>query len=374
MKIQSRNLPFYFKLTTFLLGSVCFIGLFYIASGIITPILLSLLFSIVLLPFSNFLSAKLKFSNALASFFTVLLFILIILGLLFFISWQISRITNDWLFIKNNLLSHLKVLQNLIYNQFNLTISEQNSFFNDYTNNLIQTGEEIATTLVKSVTDAFLNLTLIPIYTFLFLFYRTLFIDFLSRIYPEKSHELVKKIIGEIKLTLNNYIIGLFIEMIAVATLTSIGLLLIGVKYAIVLGIITGLLNLIPYIGILFAGFLSIIVTLSTSSEISQIISVLFVVIIVQIIDNNLLITFVLSSKVKINAFVSIIGILIGGALSGIPGMILAIPICVILKVIFDNVPTLQPWGYLMADDIPKESVWKSTAPPITQEEPEENN
>lgn len=371
MKIQSRNLPFYFKLTTFLLGSVCFIGLFYIASGIITPILLSLLFAIILLPFSNFLAAKLKFTNALASFFTVLLFILIILGLLFFISWQISRITNDWLFIKNNLLSHLKVLQNLIYNQFNLTISEQNSFFNDYTNNLIQTGEEIATTLVKSVTDTFLNLTLIPIYTFLFLFYRTLFINFLSKIYPEKSHELVKKIIGEIKLTLNNYIIGLFIEMIAVATLTSIGLLIIGVKYAIVLGIITGLLNLIPYIGILFAGFLSIIVTLSTSSEISQIISVLFVVIIVQIIDNNLLITFVLSSKVKINAFVSIIGILIGGTLSGIPGMILAIPICVVLKVIFDNVPTLQPWGYLMADDIPKESVWKSTALPI---EPQESN
>lgn len=362
MRENSYKLPFYTKLTTLLLCLICIFGILYIGSGIITPVLLSLLFAVLLRPTVDFLSLKLRFPNAFASLITVLVFILVVAGLLFFISWQISGITNDWETIKINLLSHLGVLQEMIHLQFNLTVGEQNILINDYANNLIQTGEKVAANLVMSVTDTLLNLTLIPIYTFLFLLYRLHFMMFLSKLFQPKNHEIVKKIVNEIKNSLHSYIVGLFIEMFAVATLTTIGFMIIGVKYALVLGIITGLLNLVPYIGILFAGFLSVIATLSTSSDFSQIISVLIVVIIVQLIDNNILITFILSSKVKINAFVSIIGILLGGALSGIPGMFLAIPIIAVLKVIFDHVESLQPWGYLMGDDIPKEPVWKTTS------------
>ena len=146
--------------------------------------------------------------------------------------------------------------------------------------------------------------------------------------------------------------------MIAVSFLTSIGLYLIGVEYFILLGIITGILNLIPYVGILFAGVLSIVVSLSGSTDLSIALGVIVVNLIVQFIDNNILIPMFVNSKVQINAFASIIGIIIGNVLGGITGMFLAIPIIAIIKVIFDRIDYLEPWGYLLGDDLPKTYEW----------------
>jgi predicted PurR-regulated permease PerM len=151
----------------------------------------------------------------------------------------------------------------------------------------------------------------------------------------------------------------LILELLFVSALTTLGLYVIGVEYAIVLGLITGILNLIPYIGILFAGFLTIIASLTGSADLSIVVGIIVVNVIVQFIDNNLLVPLVVSSKVKINAISTIVGILIGGALAGISGMFLAIPIIAILKVIFDRIDYLEPWGYLLGDDLPKTHQWK---------------
>ena len=141
--------------------------------------------------------------------------------------------------------------------------------------------------------------------------------------------------------------------------------MVIGVEYAILLGIITGILNLIPYIGILFAGALTIVVSLGGTTDLTVIIGVIVVNIIVQLIDNNILVPLIVNSKVQINAFVSIVGIIIGGALAGVSGMFLAIPIIAVLKVIFDRIDDLEPWGYLMGDNLPKTYKWKNIKLPL---------
>jgi predicted PurR-regulated permease PerM len=109
--------------------------------------------------------------------------------------------------------------------------------------------------------------------------------------------------------------------MIAVSILTSIGLYFIGVKYFILLGVITGILNLVPYFGILIAGVLTILSSLTDSPEVSLVLGVIIVNIIVQIIGNNILVPLIINTKVQINAFVSIVGIIIGGQIAGIAGM-----------------------------------------------------
>jgi predicted PurR-regulated permease PerM len=158
---------------------------------------------------------------------------------------------------------------------------------------------------------------------------------------------------------------GLLFEMAIVSVLTTVGLMIIGVKYAILLGVITGLLNLIPYIGIVIAGVLTIIASLTGTSDLSVIVGILVVNIIVQIVDNNILVPMVVSSKVEINSIASIVGIIIGGAIAGISGMFLAIPVMAILKVIFDRTQSLEPWGYLLGDDLPKTFRWKKAAVPL---------
>ena len=235
---------------------------------------------------------------------------------------------------------------------------EQNEIITNATSDSMSSGKKIVGTTLNSAADILLNITLIPIYTFLFLLYQNHFITFLCKLVKPESHKKLREVLSQIKIAVQSYITGLLFEMIAVSVLTTIGLYFIGCEYFILLGIITGILNLVPYIGILFAGALSIVVSLSGSTDLTIALGVIGVNVVVQLIDNNILVPMFVNSKVQINALVSIVGIIVGNVLGGITGMFLAIPIIAILKVIFDRIDTLEPWGYLLGDDIPKTYEW----------------
>ena len=356
---DSIQFPFYAKLAFVLLSLISLFTILYLGQDIIVPILMSLLFAILLRPIAHFLKSKWRFPHVVAVTCTVIFFVLIVSGILFFISWQISDIANDWNAIQTNLSIHFETIQKFVSSNFNLNNVEQKVLIDNASKNVMESGKNIIGISLVSVSDVILNLTLIPIYIFLFLLYRTLFITFLSKLFQPEYHEKLQDILYHIKVSVQSYIVGLLIEMVIVSTLTTVGFMIIGVKYAIVLGLITGLLNLIPYIGILFAGILSIIATLTASPDITLIIGVLIIVIVVQLIDNNIIVPMIVGSKVQINAFVSIVGIIVGGIIAGFSGMFLAIPIIAILKVIFDRIESLEPWGYLMSDDLPKNYTWK---------------
>lgn len=368
------KLPFYAKLAFTLLSLTAVFTVLYIGQSIIIPLLFSMLFAILLMPVAHFLKSTLRFPHVIAVIFSVFLFIFIVIGIFTFISWQISDIANDWEKIKSNVSIHFNNIQELIRVNLNLSKTEQKKIIDNAAQSSLETGKTIIGNTLMSFTDTLLNLTLIPIYTFLFLLYKNHFIKFLSKLFKPEYHQNLKEIISQIKVSVQSYIIGLIIQMVAVSTLTTIGFMIIGVKYAIVLGIITGLLNLIPYIGILFAGLLSIIATLTGSPDLSLIVGVIIVIVIVQIIDNNLLVTLIVSSKVKINALASITGIIIGGAIAGFSGMFLAIPIIAVLKVIFDRIESLEPWGYLMGDDLPKTYTWHNIKLPLFDSEMSNEN
>ena len=348
--------PFYAKLFFVLFSLIALFVILYLGQKIIIPLALSLFISILLIPINDFLEKKCRFSSIFAALFSVSVFVIVLLGVIWFISWQISDIANDWESIKTNVLFHVETLQNSLKSNFNLSENDQKTIIDNASKSSFLNMENMIQNVFSSFTDILLDLTLIPIYIFLFLIYRTHFIVFLHKLIQPKHHENLRAILNQIKISMQSYIVGLLIEMFLVALLTTLGFMIIGVQYAIVLGIITGILNMIPYIGILIAGVLSIIATLTGSPDFSLIFWVIIVISIVQFIDNNIFITFIVGSKVKINAFVSIIGIIIGGVISGLSGMFLAIPITAVLKVIFDHIKPLEPWGYFMGDDIPKKS------------------
>ena len=152
-------------------------------------------------------------------------------------------------------------------------------------------------------------------------------------------------------MVVQKYITGLLIETTCVAVLNSIGLLLIGARFAILLGIIGAILNLIPYIGGLIAIVLTAIVTLSNTGSLSVTIGSVVVYLVVQFIDNNFLVPKIIGSSVQLNALVSILAVLVGGALCGIGGMFLSLPFVAICKVVFDHVEDMQPWGDLLGDE-----------------------
>ena len=361
--------PLYAKLTAVLLGLIAVIFVLYIGQDILVPVMMSFLFAILLYPIVQFLKSKLYFPHVLAVMLAVLLFVLFFVGVFVFLSFQISDFAEDFDKIERNINIHLQNIQGFVRDNFHLSSREQKQYIDTATEDSMEKGKEMIGNTLMSFTDTLVNLTLIPIYTFLILLYRTHFLLFLSKLFTKENHEQLKDILTNIRVAINSYIVGLIIEMILVSTMTTLGFMVIGVKYAILLGIITGILNIIPYIGILFAGVLSIVASLTSSPDISIIIGVIIVTVIVQLIDNNILVPMIVSSKVEINAFVSIIGIITGGAIAGVSGMFLALPILAILKVIFDRVESLEPWGYLMGDHLPKTYTWRNIKLPLFDSE-----
>lgn len=355
---ETMKFPFYIKFASILLILFFLFVAFYYGSSVISPVLLSLLFAIMLRPIVSFLMRRLRFPHLIASVFAIVIFVTLFLGVFYFISIQISDMANDWGKIKNNFLYHIEHLQQMIRDNFHVSKREQNDFITKTTKDNMDSGKAIVGTTLTSFADILLNATLVPIYTFLFLYYQNLFTTFLSKLFKAEHHTRLQEVLHQIKTAVQSYVVGLLFEMIAVSVLTTIGLYFIGVEYFILLGIITGILNLVPYIGILFAGALSIVVSLSGSTDLSIVLGVIIVNVVVQFIDNNVLVPMFVNSKVQINALVSIIAIIIGNMLGGITGMFLAIPLIAIIKVIFDRVDSLEPWGYLFGDDLPKTSEW----------------
>jgi len=355
---QPVQFPFYAQFALVLVILMSLTSIIYIGQSVILPLLLALLFAILLRPVANFLEKKLHFPHVVANLATVILFVLLFAILFYFISVQILDMTNEWGKMKSNLMQHYANLQAYVKDTFGISRREQEQLIDKAADSSLDSGKAMLGTTLSSFTDSVMNLILIPVYIFLMLLYRTHFIKFLCKLFDKKHHDVLEDIMKTIKVSVQSYIVGLMIEFVIVSVLTAIGLMIIGVKYFILLGIITGLLNLIPYIGILIAGILSIVASLTGTTDLSIVAGIIIVNVIVQLLDNNLLVPMIVSSKVEINAIASIVGIIVGGLLGGITGMFLAIPLMAIMKVIFDRIDGLKPWGYLLSNDLPKSFVF----------------
>jgi len=114
---------------------------------------------------------------------------------------------------------------------------------------------------------------------------------------------------------------------------------------------LAAVLNIIPYIGMFTATLFTVLVTLSTTNSSSTIIWVVVVMYSIHMIDVNILMPKIVGSKVRINALISILGVVIGGALTGLSGLFLSVPAVALIKIICDQVDDLKPWGTLMGDE-----------------------
>jgi predicted PurR-regulated permease PerM len=207
--------------------------------------------------------------------------------------------------------------------------------------------------LLGSVMGTLTTVFLLPVYTFLMIYYKTLMLNFLYEIFAEENSREVSTVLRQVKGAIQSYMYGLLIEGLIVAALNSLALVILGVPYAILLGILGAILNVLPFIGGLIAVLLPVIVATITKDGFNTQIGVIISYIIIQFADNHFLIPYIVSAKVKINALISIVVVLLGGAVWGLAGMFLSIPFIGVLKIIFDRIPEMKPWGRLLGDEVP---------------------
>lgn len=349
--IPTSKPPFYQQLSLTLISLTIICNAIFIGQDILVPLVFSILLAILLLPVTNFLERK-KLPRAIANIIGILLAFLFIGGIVYFLSSQISGFMQDLPSIKQHLADHWKTVQKWISQNFNFTRKEQTNFMDNAADKIKSSGTGILGDTVVSLTQALLVLVLMPVYTFLVLYYRDMIKKFLVGVFKNEHEAKVLEVLRESRSIVQGYMVGLIIEMGIVAAINSAGFLILGIQYAVFLGVLAAILNMIPYIGMLIASVFCMLITLTSSTEITDILGVLVILIVVQFIDNNIIMPKVVSSKVKINALITILGVLVGGALAGISGMFISIPAIAILKVIFDRVEDLKPWGLLLGDEI----------------------
>ena len=347
--MSTNSIPFYAKLCLHLISIFILGMLVYNGRDIIMPICFAIILAMLLLPVVNWLMRK-GVPGVPSMLLAILLSLLFVSGIIYFLSSQVANFMTDLPAIKEKLSQHLSTLQNWINNQLNISIKQQDSAVESAKENMQQGSSRIGTALL-GVANILVMLILLPIYTFLILYYRKLIHKFLTDVFPERHRSKVEDVLTESQSIVQGYMVGLLLEMAIVTALNTTGFLIIGVQYAIFLAVLAAVLNLIPYIGMLVASIICMAVTLTTSDNIADIIWVGVVLIVVQFIDNNFIMPYIVSSRVRINALVSIVGVLVGGALAGISGMFLSIPGMALLKTIFDRVEGLKPWGDLLGDE-----------------------
>jgi len=160
----------------------------------------------------------------------------------------------------------------------------------------------------------------------------------------------------ESEVIIKSYLVGLLIQITYITILLGGLLIMFGIKHAILIGAIFALLNLIPYVGALLGNIIGVVLTLSSTQEVTPIFIVIGTIAFVQFLDNNILMPRIVGSKVKINALATIVGVIVAGAIAGISGMFLSLPIIAVLKIVFDRTNNLKHWGVLLGDERPTRS------------------
>ncbi|PTQ94136.1 putative PurR-regulated permease PerM [Mucilaginibacter yixingensis] len=336
--------PFYERLSLVLIGIIALGFLIVEGKEFLAPMMFGFLFAILLLPVCKFFERKCKLPRSAASFLSIALLVSFIFCIAYLVASQIGGLAGDWPKLRVQIDESVKALQNWVQTTFHIQTQEQINYLHNTTNKIMASGTAVVGSAVGSL---FLFYTFIIIFTFFILFYRRLLLSFLLGVFTGNNDDLVFDIVENIQSIIRQYIIGLLLEMLIVSIVASIVFLCIGVKYALLLGIITGLFNIIPYIGIFSAAALSTLITFATGAVVKAGI-VLCSVICIHLLDSNLLLPLVVGSKVRLNALITFLGIVIGELLWGLSGMFLSIPTIAIMKIIFDRIESLRPWGFLL--------------------------
>jgi AI-2 transport protein TqsA len=344
-----KEYPFYIKVPVILLGLVISVYILLVLRDILVPLAFASLIAILLNPLSNRLERKLP--KVIAILLSMVIAILTVTALMYFLSSQVAHFFDDLDSIKARLSSLLHDLQVWIQTSFGFSASKQAEMIDDAANSSKGMIGQTLTGVLGILSVVFL----IPVYVFLLMLYKTLILNFLYEVFSEENQTKVAEILSQTKGAIQSYIVGLLIETAIVAVLNSTALLLLGIQNAILIGVIGAILNLLPYIGGLVAIALPVLMATVTKDGYSSQLSIIAAYAVIQFLDNNIFVPRIVSSKVQINALISIIVVLLGAALWGVPGMFLSIPFIAVLKIIFDRIDGLKPWGKLLGDNVPTE-------------------
>lgn len=351
MITKEFKIPFYAKATIQLLGLCVLIAVLYVLQSLIVPLIFAMIIAIVLNPVVSFF-VRLKINRIVAIVLSIIIAFMIIAAVSILLITQVSQFSASLPGLVDKISEMLNQTTAWVSARFNIDQQNIQNWISTTKDNLLKNSSSVIGVTLMSFGSVIMVIVLVPVYVFLLLLYKELLLQFIYNVVGSKHRHEVSEITGQTQTLVQHYLIGLLIEVLIIAVLNSAGLLILGIEFAVMLGIIGALVNLIPYLGGIVAVALPMLMALATKSPVYAL-YVLGIYYFIQLIDNNYIVPKIVASKVKINALFSIIIVLAGNALWGIPGMFLSIPLLAIVKLIFDHIEPLKPWGLLLGESVP---------------------
>jgi predicted PurR-regulated permease PerM len=341
--------PYYARVALTLFAIALILLFMWFGKSVLVPLFFSFLAAILLHPVVLFFEKR-RLPRPVAAGIALLLFMVLFLALFYFFSRQLIHLSRDLPSLQQKVLEKWQDVQDWISNKYHITNTEQISYLHKSGTGILNTAMSSVATTIMGIASTLILTIFFFIFTFFILQYRRLIMRFVVELFHESYNDRVQGIISRIRSLIKSYVQGLLIEMSVVAILIYISLIIIGVKYALLFSIMAAVLNIIPYLGIYFSMAVAMIITTAIGST-GHVIAVGIVFLVTHFADANIILPKVVGGKVKMNPLVTILAVLIGHLVWGIPGMFLFIPLTAIIRLISDEIPDLKPWAILLGEE-----------------------
>jgi predicted PurR-regulated permease PerM len=339
--------PYIVRLAAILVSvSLIVVGLYYLKIVLI-PLLFSTIFAVMIFPFCRRLE-KWGLSKGIAAFSSVLFFTAILAVLSYIIFIQLTIFTDHIPQVSAKLNSMINEFRDYAAHKFSMKKSEVGNRIQEQLTQL--QNSSISVNSLNFVSSFLINVFLIPLYIFFLIYYRHFFIEFFYKLFYNAKGESIDETLQKMNLVIKGYLFGQLLDIVIIGAANSAILYFIGVGYPIILGFVISVLCIVPYLGMIVGSLVAVLVAFMTTNTSWQPLTSFILLWAIHIIDSNLVSPLVIGSRVSLNPLMAIFVLFLFGELWGLPGLFLALPLTAILKVIFDTVPGLKAYGFLLGE------------------------
>lgn len=322
----------------------------YFGRNLFVPMCYGLLIAIVLYPVCKRLERH-HWPRSLSITAGLLIVFILFSALITLLVIQANVLGKDLPELLNKVDPSLYELQKWIESCFGISVNSQNEWKRSALQNFANNVGNIAQGTISSAASTLVTLFLVPVYSALFLYNRGAFVKFLSVIIGKKYHLQLQTILQQVIHTYFNFMKGMALVYLVVGILNSVGLMALGIRHAILFGLLTAIMTIIPYVGIIISALLPISVAWITKDSIWYPLGVIAVFAFVQYLEANVIFPKIVATQLKVSTWATLVSIIAGGILWGVSGMILFIPFIGILKIIFDYIPEGKTFNILLGRD-----------------------
>lgn len=338
--------PLSLRITFGLLLVILFFHSVIAAKDFLYPVVLGVLFGYLLYPAARFLE-KHGFPRILAIALSILLLIICVGIIVFFMYKQSGNLLNDLPQYKQRALGNIDKMEQVIENEFGIRDLRLAQFLRSRVRSLFESGNDFVNNVFSATTGTIFRLGILPVYIFLFLFYRTKLAYFILKVVNPEKKLVAVKVLKEFSTVVSRYMGGISTVVIILCFLNTGVLIIVGIDYPVVFGIISALFTFIPYFGTLIGGIIPFSFALLTGDSPGFALNVALAYVIINFIENNILTPNIVGNNLRINPMVIIIGIIAAGMVWGIPGMFAIVPLLAMFNILSENMEGLRPYSYL---------------------------